>query len=216
MKDIKTIVSIILVMSMMLFAGCSASDSKGLITVPDVKGTDVETAKSLLSSNQLIPIVEEEYNDRVDVGTIVSTSPGAGEDVEPNSKVTIKVSKGPKRIEAKNATIQWYQISGGEDDWTPSKPYIEDGVLYIETAVVFSIATTWKESGYGRASISDTFDKTVPVEVKFDNQSNAAGEEQNIVIKVPVSDLDVQKPTIVYLNLYLEEATVECNFSMTW
>ena len=205
-------------------AACNNTQAAG-VCIPDITGTDINTAKNLLSANKLIPVVAEEYSD-VEAGSVIRTNPNVGSTVDENSKVTIVVSKGPRRIDSKNSYGHWQYISYAEDKWEFYTPYIEDGTLYIEATITFAIATTWQDSyekgiGGGVASINDTFDKTVPVSVQYDKQSHNAGEEQSITIEIPTTDLDVQKPTTIYLQLYLDNGgqsvkTVECDFSMTW
>jgi hypothetical protein len=74
--------------------------------------------------------------------------------------------------------------------------------------------------GFGNASISDTFDKSVPIRIVYDTQSNGSGESQSIVLKIPVTDLEVQRPTTVYLELFANvngaKDTIELSFNMSW
>jgi hypothetical protein len=57
-------------------------------------------------------------------------------------------------------------------------------------------------TGFGEAAITDTFDKVVPLLVVFENEETPANEWQTVSIRVPLSDLDVQKPTTVYMRLF--------------
>jgi hypothetical protein len=82
--------------------------------------------------------------------------------------------------------------------------------LYIIFSnVMFEAKVKWWDptedgNGFGKASVTDTFDKTVPLEIQWQRQSNAYGQAQLITIKVPVDNLDVQKPTTMFLRLFAE------------
>lgn len=70
------------------------------ITVKDVGGMDVETAKSILESLDLKVNVEEE-NSALKAGTVIRQSPGGGEQLLKGQEVTLVVSNGvPPSAEA--------------------------------------------------------------------------------------------------------------------
>lgn len=195
------------------------------IVVPDIRGVDEVTAKTLLAGKGLIPSIEEVNSDVVEVGQVIQTEPEAGTTVQPDSRIRVFVSKGPSRIESSDSSIQWYHLGYEEDDWEFRGPYIEDGMMVIECEPKFGVAMSWRDpqksnAGFGRASISDTFDKTVPVAIDFTKQTWPAGVRQSIELLVPVSDLDVQRPTTLYLELYTKvdgvDTDLKINFSISW
>ena len=195
------------------------------LVVPDIKGVDEATAKTLLAGKGLIPAIEQKFSDTVESGQVIKTVPAAGSSVEPDSRIRVIISKGPSRIDASDSSIEWYSLGYQDDDWNFSSPYIEDGVLKIECQPKFAVSMSWRDpqsngAGFGRASISDTFDKTVPVSIEFSKQTWPADARQNITLSVPVSDLDVQQPTTLYLELYTkvngDDTDLKINFSISW
>ena len=199
------------------------------IEIPDIEGTDETTAKNLLSSNGLIPKIEQEYDDFVEKGNVIRTDPVIGTKVEKNSKVTVYISKGASRIYFKSGNITWSRVSTGDDYWEANTPYIEEEVLYIPCKKVkFSVPLKWddnlnKGELLGEASINDTFDKTVPVRAKYEKQSWNANAEQSFTLEIPLSELNVDKPTDLYLRLFAyinndnsNQINVRVSFTLTW
>jgi hypothetical protein len=222
MKSTKSIaVSILLALSIAL-TGCSAPKAK----VPDLSGSDLTSAKAVLTNLGLVPTVQEIYSDTVDADLVVKTKPAFGTEVDPNAKVTIIISKGPKTVYASDSQLSWTYVSYGEDDWNFSNPYIEDGKLHVDfTSVKLMANVKWKDDqdngyGFGLASITDTFDKSIPLQLNWNRQYSSYGEEQSFEIVVPVTDLEVQKPTNLYMKLYAyvdgSDDEVSVDLSITW
>ena len=74
---------------------------------------------------------------------------------------------------------------------------------------------------FGSASITDTFDKTVPIKVIYSSKKvDNNGGKTSFKVKIPLSDLGVRKPT----NLYIEfdflvagkRQTFKAEFDLTW
>lgn len=200
------------------------------LTVPDIVGTEEDIAKTILASNGLIPTVEKAYDDKVEFGKVIRTSPSVGSPVEKNGKVTLYISNGPKYLKPSSSNMRFYSITKEKmDDWNFNNPYIEEGVLYIQCQPMFMANIKWvnyREDLGGspaRASISDTFEKTVPVNVLTSQESLKAGERGDITLKIPLSDLDVQKPTTMYLQLFAYvngeeeyQTTINISFVFSW
>ena len=109
--------------------------------------------------------------------------------------------------------------------WKFGHPYIKNDKLTIGIRVIFNSAGQWydaKDTGYGSgyAAVTDTYDKAVPLKVKYENKSWNAGEEQHVYIQVPLSDLDVDKPVNIYCALAVGDGTADTfeffNFVMEW
>jgi hypothetical protein len=211
--------AVVLAMSL---AACGSSSVK----VPDLSGSDLESAKTLLTDMGLVPLVSEEYSDDVEPNLVVGTDPIAGESLEPSSKVTILVSKGPSLVVSSDSTMEWTYVSYGEDDWNFESPYIENGQLHVKFSDVKLKATVkWKDDqdqgyGFGLASITDTFDKTIPLRINYDRQYSSFGQSQDLEVVVPLTDLDVQKPTNLFLKLFAyidgSDEEVKLDLSITW
>ncbi len=188
---------------------------------------DISDAKSVLINMGLVPQVEYKYSETIIADNTIRCTPNVGERVSKGDKVAILVSLGPSKIISKDSYAEWTFITYGvEDDWNFSNPYIKEGVLYIDCYdVTFGTAMEWEDhynegSAGGIASITDTFDKTVPVRVEYDKQSYAAKESQSFTIIVPLNDLDVKKPTNIYFKIGIsvknKHQELMFNCSMTW
>lgn len=68
----------------------------------------------------------------------------------------------------------------------------------------------------GIASITDSFDKTIPVSGKYEKKSWKANESQKFTLEIPLKDLNISKPTDMYLKLFTTNNDVRVNFYMTW
>lgn len=71
------------------------SSGKADVTVPaGLTGSTQADAEASLESAGLVPDIELQYDDTVDVGNVISTSPAEGTSVPPGATVTLYVSKG--------------------------------------------------------------------------------------------------------------------------
>lgn len=197
-----------------------------LINIPDILGTDEDTAKNLISSVGLIPQLTYEYDDYADVGTVITTTPSINNQVSKNTKVTIIVSKGPSYVEANDSRIRWFNVAEGEDYWEFSTPYINEETLYIDCYnVKFSVPIKWQDNYdegiiIGEASINDTFDKTVPCSAVYEKQSWKANEKQDFTLEIPLTDLNETRPTEMHILLYADvnkkHSNINISFTFTW
>lgn len=122
---------------------------------------------------------------------------------------------------SKNSVLDWVFVKGStDDDWKFYNPYVKGDYLYIETKACLNSSYTVQYRGFGTASINDTFDKTVPIEYEYENSTVTKGEYQNITIRVPVTDLEEQRPTTLYLRLssYIDGAQEDIilRISISW
>lgn len=190
------------------------------VKVPYLIGITEENAILTIQGNNLIPNIEYEYNDSYEEGKVVNTYPYGGDKIDKGSTITVIISKGTSTVYSENSTIRWYNISNGEDNWKFTNPYITEDYLYIECQPTFATTFNWKGEGFGNASITDTFTKTVPVEIIYENKEVKANEEQKIKLKISTKDLDVNKPTTLYTRLAIEKNNkyqeIDVNFSISW
>lgn len=203
-------------------SGCAPTG----VTVPDVIGADLNTAKSVVSSLGIVPTITEVSSEIADEGLVVKTEPKPGTDVEVGSQLKLFISTGPSKITAKDATIEWTNVGARQDRWDFFAPTIEDGNLRILISQLQLMADVeWldpKESGesFGIASINDVFDKSVPIRVLYGNQSYESAAKQRLELVIPVSDLEVRQPTNIYVKLYAKVNGVDqeiiLTFTMTW
>jgi len=176
----------------------TALSNNNKVVVPNFSGVDEATAKSLLTNTGLLPVVKYDYSDTVNKKMVISTFPNYGNTVEKGEAVTLHVSKGPSHINATNSNIGW--LLNSITNIVYGIPYIENEELYINITKI-EYATALAQRGYGIASINDTFDKNVPIVVTTDKTVYSKGEIGTALIKIPITDLDVQRPTTLYIRM---------------
>ncbi|WP_371370932.1 Stk1 family PASTA domain-containing Ser/Thr kinase [Sporomusa aerivorans] len=76
------------------FLGFGKFWSLNEITVPDVVGKQVDTARNILISNNLRVSVSDAFSDKVPAGHVISQQPEAGTTVKEQRMITVIVSKG--------------------------------------------------------------------------------------------------------------------------
>lgn len=214
---------LLLLLITLVITGCSNSGEY----VPNVTNISMTDGKNVLSSMGYIPIIEYEYSDDIVADNIIRSEPSAGMPVSKGDRVTIYVSKGSSLIESKDSYANWNYITYGvEDNWEFYSPYIKDNTLYIECYnVIFGTAMSWRDrygegSASGTASVNDTFDKVIPVRLKYEKASVSANESQSFTIMVPLNDINVAKPTNLYFRIGIsannQDQDLYFDFSMTW
>lgn len=194
--------------------------SMNKVEIPNLYNVSEESALSILQINGLIPKIVYEYNDYYEEGIVFKTDPSSGSRIDKNNTVTIYVSKGPSILTSLDSTIEWYHIdSDNPDEWNFNSPYIVEGYLYIDCESIFGTSFTWK--GFGTASINDTFSKKIPVNIITDDKKIVSGKDTSFTLKVSVADLDVKKPTTLYMKLFAldkneRQIDININFSISW
>lgn len=203
-------------------------DDTKRVKLPDVSGTDFDSAKAVLISKGFLITVEEDYSDSVKEGDVIGTNPKGGTMLEENSKVVLIVSKGPSLVECKDATISWYHIdSSSPDEWNFGGPFIYQDKLYIQCETVFGTEFTFKGKGFGDASITDTFDKKAPITIldtslkeRSENKQVKKGEKEEFVLCIPLAQLDAARPTHVACELIIlvgdKEKHISVSFNISW
>lgn len=237
----KRLLIMFLTLSIVL-SGCGATDNNSsvstdsLITesnsvnieIPDLSGVDSESAKQLLLKKSLLPVLEYEYSGTVTKGMTIRTEPKAGTKVNEDSKVIIYVSQGAAGYTSINGTIEWYSLSSyARDEWEFANPQIFQDNLYISCGFTPGTDFQFKNTGFGNASLTDTFDKQVPIRLVQSNMDDfpkdrkvKAGESINFYIVIPLSQLDSEFPThiacriVVFVNGI--EQDLDVRFSMEW
>ena len=207
---------------------------KKLIKIPDIEKLDVGTAKALLAGKGLIPKVEYEYNNDYDYDLVIRTAPAIGSEVEEDTPVTLYVCKGPSYYELSDTVGYMMNVEGiddfiwwsdAEDGWGTkgfTNVWVEKGYLYIEMYLGCKSEYSIEFYGdFGTASINDTFDKTVPIKVIYDSKKVANdGSITYFKVKIPLSDLGVQKPTNIYVEFDFlvggEREVFEAGFDLSW
>lgn len=234
-KIVKSLTSVVLIVFICLGAiSCSFNTwiEEKLVKIPDIENIDVSTAKTLLASKGLIPKVEYEYANDYDYDMVIRTYPSIGSEVEEDTPVTLYVCKGPSYYELPHAVGYMKNVNNIDafswgDDAKPSTkgfytPYVKEGYLYIPMYLKCTSEYPIEfYDDFGTASIKDSFDKTVPIKVIYDNKIvNNNGGLTEFEVKIPLSDLGVQKPTNIYVefDFYVnsQREDFEAGFDLTW
>ncbi|MEJ5887687.1 Stk1 family PASTA domain-containing Ser/Thr kinase [Pseudokineococcus marinus] len=68
------------------------------VPAPAVAGLEQSAAEGALADAGLVAVVSERFDDEVPEGSVITTSPGPGEDVRPGGAVRLFVSRGPELV----------------------------------------------------------------------------------------------------------------------
>ena len=83
----------------------TVSDGPAPVKVPDVSNQTYDQAAGALSGLGFKVVRNDVFDDKQDVGKVVSTDPAAGQLVQKNATVTVNVSKGPELVQIPNDLI---------------------------------------------------------------------------------------------------------------
>lgn len=204
------------------------NNADSLIEIPDVSGVEEDLAKQLIFKKSLIPVIESEYSYDVKKGTVIRTDPESGAQVAEDTKVSIFVSQGPSFYMSSRSTITWTNINAYRDDnWDFSSPYIDYGKLYIFCEYTPAVDIQFKSSGFGNASLTDSFDKEAPLTLQRPDHSSFgneryvyAGSKVSFYIVIPLNQLEADFPTHVACGIVAyvggKERTINTSFNMEW
>lgn len=230
MKNFKRLLCLVLAV-VFCFGLCACGAN---ITIPDVEKLDVDTAKTLLAGKGLIPKVEYEYSNDYDYDLVIRTEPAIGSKVSEDTPVTLYVCKGPSYYELSDSVGRMWNIEGIEDFiwWSEAEDgwgtkgftdvFVQEGYLHIKMYLRCTSKYDLEFYGdFGTASINDTFDKTVPIKVIYDSKKvDNKGGQTNFEVKIPLSDLGVQKPTNINIRFDFlvnnKRETFQARFDLSW
>jgi len=192
----------------------SEPDNANTIKIPDVEKLDIDTAKTLLAGKGLIPKVEYEYNNDYDYDLVIRTEPAIGSEVEEDTPVTLYVCKGPSYYELPSSLatiydidgiepfVPWVEANDGKGTKAHQKVWVENGYLYISMYIGCKSKYSVEFYGdFGDASINDSFDKTVPIDVIY--SSKTIDKTYNIQV-IGYAEISAQ---LVLLNI----CRIDCN-----
>lgn len=187
--------------------------------VPNVVGVTEDAAKQILMEKGYSPIIVYENDNSQPAGCVVGTNPGHGSRLSDGGQVTVYISAG--KTDVSDAVLHWYHVTGStDDDYEFYTPYVQNNYLYIDMEMQLQTNYSVLLRGIGYASINDTYDKTVPVEYEYEKAEVVKGEYQKITVRIPLSDLDNQRPTTIYFKLatYVGGRNEDIRFEidMTW
>ncbi len=177
------------------------------LRVPDVANVDEDTAKKVLTANQLIPSITYEYSDTIILGNVTRTEPEIGSGVEPNTKITVYLSYGPSRVDASNVITDldvgcWMGTCSVYRQIDTL--YIDCSDFYYNYGSTMELYGKWYDpnnSGNisGIASLTDNYYQSVAISGKYTDSDFFGYNRHNFTIKVPLVDLKADKPTRIYI-----------------
>jgi hypothetical protein len=209
----------------MVLSSCTKS-----IVIPDVSGVDVDTVKSMLVKNDIIPKIEYKYHDIIEENLVIGTEPSIGTSVDKNEPIIVYVSKGKEVIESKNSLTTLYNISGihnfKQDEFGFSNPRIMRDTLIIDFFIYFNSNKNFEWSdpynsgdGYGTAIITNENSYEIPLKVQPLSNEIKEFEKHNFSIRFPITDLK-SKPTTLSTFLVVEVNEVryqlQIDFTISW
>lgn len=203
-------------------------------TVPDLFGGSEANVVGMVRAGCYEPVVSSfytgamDYKSNLDIGYAFDQSPAAGTVLADNEPVRIWVSK--PRVGVRYVENALLGLSGGSsnlrfDDYAFWMPFEKDGKLYVMMSAVSNSAFDWRDeqdkgTGFGTARIVDEFDKEVPLVVLYTTKRVPAGKEQFFTIEVPLTDLQIKRPTKIMSFLSITRAGVQTSFraevTLTW
>lgn len=196
------------------------------VEMPNVSGLSENEAKSILNGMGIHVKTREEYSyGGVNKGYVLSQDTPAGMPMEKNCIVTLTISKGPIMIQSLQSTwyAWWVKGSSGDTyDFVDGSPYIYEDTLYIKLKATMNSKYKHLWRGYGTAAINDTFDKVVPIAIRYEQEEMKKGETQEITLVIPLQNLDVDRPTTISAKLEMyygnnkNEESVRIDFTFSW
>lgn len=200
--------------------------------VPNILGTDIDSAKQVLTALGLIPIVIEEYSEYSE-GKVFSTIPKADTVIEKGSPVTVKLSKGYDYIGCDSFTGR---LSCTDDyrygSWNTGNAEINGGVLRL-TLYIIDFEELIKATGELKskseflnnsvtASTDKDMNQSVPVNFKYEKREtsrvsefsgfNTLKSKVDITVEIPLEQLNTKMPSNIYLRVPFTYANEDHSF----
>lgn len=195
--------------------------------VPDVIKMDEETATKILVESKYIPVVSYKYNDSIEKGCIISTSPREGVETKQYSQVLVVVSKGRSynnttakkseiSLSRSNSALQSISLDGN--------PYIQGDKLYIKIKdCQYNKESSWTGGVIASPEIicrvsplGNSGSIGVRITSSVSKKTWAAYEKQSFTLTIPLSSLGGERPDTVYIRLFNSTGTAYLTLSMIW
>lgn len=188
------------------------------VKIPDVRNLSYESAVTLLASQGLkISDPKEIYDDEIEEGRVVKTSPNIGETVKENSSITIYKSKGKKSTtmenlkgfqydsikerldeEYKSVTTHYIESDSTEGEIVDQSPKEGDEVVQNDTDL-----DVWISKGKSTVTLRDltgltrkdveSYAKDNNINVTFEEQESDTVEKGHVITQSPGASSEVNE-----------------------
>lgn len=207
---------------------CGLTEGEALVTIPDIRGMREADANMYLLNRGLIPKFIYEYNDYMENGKILKTSPAVGEGIEKDNPITVVVSKGPKKYSLQKANGYMCDIPGIDSfSWENRTkgfyvPYVEDENLHIDMYIVCYSENEISFGGNcGIASLTEDFEYTIPADILYQTEKvSSVGGQTNFSVKIPLSAFSDTNPSHLYCKIDFMVGGIRqqfvCGFDLLW
>lgn len=196
---------------------CLLISCKKSIIVPDLTAVYVEDARKVVTENKLIPEIEYIFSNSVEKDYVISTEPILGSNVEENSRILLKVSKGYLYKISDNALISWIESNFQNDEsWSFDLPIVKQGKIEIIVYPLLSNKQNLTFRDYCNVKYntdnSDTFICNI--------DSSKYDQFNKIVINIDLKNNDFNLPTNLFIDTYFDvdgvERTTSLKFTIEW
>jgi serine/threonine-protein kinase len=152
----------------------TVSNGPGDGIVPNVAGDPADRAEQQIREAGFKPVIVEVYSSAHEAGFAVGTTPAAGSDVEKDTTVTVKISKGAQQVTVPNVVGL---TEGSADTALTNAGFRVDHSYQVSSKSPGRVLAQDPSSG-GRASIGSSVQITIDQAPKKVTVPNAVGETQ--------------------------------------
>jgi serine/threonine-protein kinase len=152
----------------------TVSNGPGDGIVPHVAGDPADRAEQQIREAGFKPVIVEVYSSAHEAGFAVGTTPAAGSDVEKDTTVTVKISKGAQQVTVPNVVGL---TEGSADTALTNAGFRVDHSYQVSSKSPGKVLAQDPSSG-GRASIGSSVQITIDQAPKKVTVPNAVGETQ--------------------------------------
>ena len=152
----------------------TVSNGPGDGIVPHVAGDPADRAEQQIREAGFKPVIVEVYSSAHEAGFAVGTTPAAGSDVEKDTTVTVKISKGAQQVTVPNVVGL---TEGSADTALTNAGFRVDHSYQVSSKSPGRVLAQDPSSG-GRASIGSSVQITIDQAPKKVTVPNAVGETQ--------------------------------------
>ncbi len=174
------------------------------VRMPDVKGINVEDASKALTDQGLVPDIQYQESDAIDMGVVIDANVNAGDDVAVGSTVTLTVSAGITGVEVPLVVGDTYEE--GNDSLTALGFSVTKMEGYSDTAEAGMIVSQSPVAGTKAPQGSNiTVTVSLGKEVVKVQVPNLVGEtEEDGIIEATEAGLSVDSVSYVFSSEYPE------------